>query len=85
MSSTVKITPLSTELRDAILNDVLDWELDTPAKERTDSARMVSSREIASRHGVSPLQVGGVRSNMAAGRYGSMNTLRRKRRKSRVS
>ncbi len=83
MTTSQTLTPLSAEKRQAILNDVLDWELDTAVSKRTERARRLSSQRIAEAHGVTPFQVGGIRSNMAAGRYGTMKTLRARRRKQR--
>lgn len=77
------LKPMTRELRDAILADIIDWELDTHHSLRTDRNRMRSSRAIAEARGVTPLQVGGIRSNFRAGRYGTVKHLRAKRRAAR--
>lgn len=79
------LRPLTDTQKTEILAAVLDWELDTPYAQRTIEARKASSRDIAQRFGVDVLQVGGIRSNMAAGRYGSPKGLRAKRRKARLA
>jgi hypothetical protein len=83
MTDTVTLKPLTADQKQKILAAILDWELDTPAAKRTERRRRTSSQKIASDYKVSTFQVGGIRSNMAAGKYGSMKTLRAKRRKAR--
>lgn len=74
-------TPLTEDQRNAVLDALVDWELATPHKERTSAARAAMSRALAAEMGLSSLQVAGVRAHMTRGAYGTMKTLRARRRK----
>lgn len=85
MAEVTKLTPLTPEKKAKIIQEIMDWELDTPFKKRTPTARARHSRHLGYKNGVPSLQVGAIRAQISAGTYGTMKTMRARRRKERAA